>query len=122
MYLGTPLYLAVTLIFSYFTLQLCRKGGETLDDQEKSIPPEWDKHDPEAALEKAVQWVHDEVDRIRKERGLPPLGEIWKKPPCPGCDGTGFISLGNDADGYHWSRRCPWCNPDPPQGEAENAS
>lgn len=93
-----------------------------LDEQEGNNPPEWDKHDPAGSLERAAQWVHDEVDRLRKERGLPPLGKLWEKPPCAGCDGTGYVPLGHDAAGYHWVRRCPWCNPDPPQREEGNAS
>lgn len=91
-----------------------------MDDQEKVNPPEWDIHDPDGSLERAAQWVHDEVDRLRKKEGLPPLGDLWKKPPCSLCDGTGYIPIGRDAAGYHWVKRCPWCNP--PKGQAENAS
>ena len=87
-------------------------------DDEKSIPPIWDSNDPEGSLEKAANWVHDEVDRLREKEGLPPLGRVWSKPPCSVCDGTGFVPIGRDAAGYHWVRRCPWCNPDPPQGQA----
>lgn len=70
------------------------------------------------ALDRAAQWVRDEVDRIRRQRGLPGLLEPWHRPPCPHCEGTGYIPIGTDIDGYHWVRRCVWCNPDPPQGQA----
>ena len=93
---------------------LCNSSivGDAMETEENSLEE----------LEKSADWVRQEVDRIRASRGLPPLGKPWQKPRCPCCGGSGFIPLGTDIDGYHWSRRCGVCNPDPPQGDADQVS
>lgn len=78
------------------------------------------------AIDSDTDEVRKAVERIRRSCGLPPLFSPAVKKRCFACDGSGFIEVGTDSQGYHWSVRCPRCNPsgswiktppDPPAGD-----